>query len=550
MTSYTLPESLHVEPVPERTAVLVASGDLRLSADQAGWSIQAKMEADLEKAFNAQGWSLKRAHPYDPGEKHGFISSQRMGMNVFRGIHPDAPLVVAEAVWQYSYHVLAGLRAHRGPILTVANWSGSAPGLVGMLNLNGSLTKMGVAYSTLWSKDFTDDFFLQGLQQWLKEGKVTHKLDHVRALDPDALPETEKALGETMAEQIRTEKAIMGIFDEGCMGMYNAIIDDEYLNPLGIYKERLSQSALLAEMNKVSGVESDQVREWLEAKGMTFHTGSDEATELTDRQIRGQLKMYIAATRLADFFGCDCIGIQYQQGLKDMAPASDLAEGLLNNVDRPPVYDPATGRKLFAGNAVVHFNEVDEGAGLDMLVTYRLWRQMGFPPETTLHDIRYGEHYRGDGLDAFVWVFLISGAIPPEHILGGYAGADSLRQPPDYFPLGGGTLRGVSKPGEIVWSRIYLEDGSLKADLGRGSAIALPKEETERRWAMTTPEWPIMHGVLHGVSRDQLMAKHKANHINVVYAPDAESADRALAAKAAMLNAMGIQVFLCGDVNL
>ena len=35
------------------------------------------------------------------------------------------------------------------------------------------------------------------------------------------------------------------------MGMYNAIIDDELLNPLGIYKERLSQSALVAEMGRV-----------------------------------------------------------------------------------------------------------------------------------------------------------------------------------------------------------------------------------------------------------------------------------------------------------
>ena len=32
------------------------------------------------------------------------------------------------------------------------------------------------------------------------------------------------------------------------MGMYNAIVDDELLNPLGIYKERLSQSALVAGM--------------------------------------------------------------------------------------------------------------------------------------------------------------------------------------------------------------------------------------------------------------------------------------------------------------
>ena len=50
------------------------------------------------------------------------------------------------------------LTTHRGPILTVANWSGQWPGLVGMLNLNGSLTKAGVTYSTLWSEDFTDDY--------------------------------------------------------------------------------------------------------------------------------------------------------------------------------------------------------------------------------------------------------------------------------------------------------------------------------------------------------------------------------------------------------
>ena len=72
---------------------------------------------------------------------------------------PKRPVIVAEAVWQYSHHVLSGLITHRGPILTVANWSGTWPGLVGMLNLNGSLTKAGVKYSTLWSEDFTDEYF-------------------------------------------------------------------------------------------------------------------------------------------------------------------------------------------------------------------------------------------------------------------------------------------------------------------------------------------------------------------------------------------------------
>ena len=173
---------------------------------------------------------------------------------------------------------------------------------------------------------------------------------------------------------------------------------------------------------------------------------------------------------------------------------------------------------------------------------------MGLDPATTLHDIRWGEHFSGDGVDDYVWVFLISGAIPASHISGGYAGASSERQPPMYFRLGGGSLKGVSKPGEIVWSRVYVQGGALHVDIGRAHVVKLPDAETQRRWQLTSPQWPIMHAVLHGVSRDQLMGHHKANHIQVVYAPSAEEADKALAAKAAMFQAMGVHVHLCGDV--
>jgi L-fucose isomerase-like protein len=115
-----------------------------------------------------------------------------------------------------------------------------------------------------------------------------------------------------------------------------------------------------------------------------------------------------------------------------------------------------------------------------------------------------------------------------------------------YFRLGGGTIKGVSKPGEIVWSRVFVEDGELKMDLGRAESIELPAEETERRWKETTSQWPIMHAVLYGVSRDQFMARHKSNHIQVVYANSAKEADAALLAKAAMANAMGMHVAICG----
>lgn len=550
MDTYQLPTLETPATAGPNEVVLVASGDLRDAANKKCWPAQHTMEQQLTAALADEGYTVRRGHPFDPELQHGFIWNQRMGMDVFKNIHPDAPLIVAEAVWQYSHHVLAGLRDHRGPILTVANWSGQWPGLVGMLNLNGSLTKMGVRYSTLWSVNFKDDFFRNGLRQWLREGRVTHDAGHVRDLEVAALPVAERALGEALAAQLKRDKAIIGIFDEGCMGMYNAIIDDELINACGIYKERLSQSALVAAMRDVRDDEANAAREWLEARGMRFITGVNEETELTDDQIREQLKMYIAAVRIAKAFSCAAVGIQYQQGLKDMAPASDLAEGLLNNVERPPVFDKANGEELFAGHALPHFNEVDEGAAVDALVTNRIWTAMGFDPATTLHDIRWGEHYTGQGVDDFVWVFEISGAAPASHFIGGYAGAVSERQTPMYFRLGGGTLKGISKPGEIVWSRVYVMDGGLHADMGRATVVALPREETERRWQSTSPEWPIMHAVLHGVSRDQMMARHKANHLSVAYAPSAAQADKALAAKAAMLNKMGVAVHLCGQLNV
>jgi hypothetical protein len=550
--------------------LLIASGDLRLSANQVCWPAQRDVEQKLTAAFAQKGVKLVRAHAYDEKLKHGFISSQRQGMDVFMNIHPQARLVFATAAWQYSHHVLPGLRSHQGPILTVANWSGQWPGLVGLLNLNGSLVKAGKPFSSIWSKDFTDAYFQNALDEWLRDGTITHDLSHVHPLDQSKLPAASARLGADLAAALKHRKAIMGVFDEGCMGMYNAIIDDELLNPAGIFKERLSQSALVAKMRTVSDAEAQAVYGWLVAKGVKFAFGKDSATELTLDQVLDQCRMYIAAVRIAHEFGCDAVGIQYQQGLKDMVPASDLAEGMLNNSDRPPVH--AVGKsdgnraELYAGEPLPHFNEVDECAGVDALVTNLCWKALGLDPSTTLHDVRWGEHYKGPGsndpkngaassdngvansenLDAFVWLLQISGAAPANHFAGGYAGAVSERQPAMYFPLGGGSLKGVGKPGEIVWSRVFVEGGALHVDLGRGTVVSLPAAETERRWRETTIQWPIVHAILHGVSQNQMMARHRANHVNIAYAPSADLADKALATKASMFAELGVKVHLCG----
>src|SRR4029079_15247473 len=160
--------------------------------------------------------------------------------------------------------------------------------------------------------------------------------------------------------------------------------------------------------------------------------------------------------------------------------------------------------------------------------------------------LRWGDFDKSGTVADYVWVFLISGSAPPAHFINCWGGASSERQPAMYFRLGGGTLKGVSKPGEIVWSRVFVEDGQLKMDLGRAGVVELPEAETQRRWQATPPQWPIMHAVTYGVSRDQMMARHKANHIQVAYATSADEADRALLAKAAMANEMGISVYPCG----
>lgn len=532
-------------PSKDKAIYLFASGDSRESANITCWPAQTDMEAALKRECEALGYDLKRAHPVDPEKGHGFLASQREGMNAVASIPKNAKVIVAEAVWQYSHHILPGLTTHDGDILTVANWSGQWPGLVGMLNLNGSLTKAGIPYSTLWSDDFTDDFFRTSLSNWLETGIIAHDSSHLAKYDPEHTTGEGKRLAVEIADDLRKAKSIMGVFDEGCMGMFNAIIPDELLMPLGVFKERLSQSALYHETLQVSDSEASEVYRWLLSKGLKFHLGTDEKTELTEKQVLTQCRMYVAAVRMADAFDCETIGIQYQQGLKDILPASDLVEGILNNSDRPPVRRN-DGTIIRPGIPVTHFNEVDECAGLDALLIQRVHSTLGQPLETTLHDIRWGDYDHSGSTDDFVWVLEISGAAPPEHHLGGWAGSDVMRQPAMYFPSGGGTLSGVAKPGEIIWSRLFVQDQRLHMDIGLGKAIELPERETLRRREGTTREWPIMHAVLNDISRDQMMGRHKSNHIQVVYSHSPDDARHALAVRAHLAHELGINVSVAG----
>src|SRR5258708_30445603 len=115
--------------------VVIASGDLRLSANQKCWPAQQRVEAAVMNAIRRAGRAVERGHPFDSVKEHGFIDSQKYGMEGFRNIPRTPPLIGGGAVWQYNPPLLRGLYSDQGPNLTDASWSGELPGFGGMLNL-------------------------------------------------------------------------------------------------------------------------------------------------------------------------------------------------------------------------------------------------------------------------------------------------------------------------------------------------------------------------------------------------------------------------------
>lgn len=538
------PEPARLTPGADQV-LFVTNADLRESANVVCWPVEAKYEALLARALGDLGKSALRAHPFKADRGHGFIASQREGSDVFATIDPDAPVIVLLTAWQYSHHIASCLARHKGPVLLLANFDGTWPGLVGMLCMAGSLTALGKSYSRLWSETFDDALFRDGLKAWLETGRIDHDLSHLTRIDASH-PAMRSAAGEIGARVARwslNRKEIIGLFDAYCMGMMNGVFPLKALAGIGVPMEALSQSDLLVEMAKVPQALREDCLAFYETRGMAFQWGDDPASELTRDQALEQCAMLIALARFVDRFGLTAVGVQYQQGLARACAASDFAEGAIGSSERFPI--PAEdGRIIRPGKPIPCINEVDMGAAIPQVLLFRLLDSLGLPSETTLHDVRWGSEYEG----VFYWDFEISGSVPFEHLKGGIAGAKGYRQPAMYFPAGGSTIAGQCKAGRLIWARAHYEGVTVHMHVGTATAVELPQAEFERRLAATTKEWPLLNCVLDGVSRDQLMASHQSNHITVAYVEEARLADvfRAFVAQALT---HGVALHVAGDAR-
>ena len=251
-----------------KTVFLVSNGDYRDPACVAGWPLQQQTLQATQKALKKLGWNTVILPEYDSRRRHGFITRQCEGTAVFSKIDPEAPVIVVLNIWAYAHHVCGPLQTHRGPILLLANFDGTWPGLVALLNHSASLDRLNVRHSRLWSESFSDDpVFMKKLAEWIETGQVKHDTRHLVDGAKLKLKANATQFGEQIAKTILTERCIMGQFDPGCMGMLNAVMDPAKLGSRGMPIEYLNQSDLVAEMNLVDDREAQKCLDWLIRKG-------------------------------------------------------------------------------------------------------------------------------------------------------------------------------------------------------------------------------------------------------------------------------------------
>jgi hypothetical protein len=325
---------------------------------------------------------------------------------------------------------------------------------------------------------------------------------------------------------------------------------------------------------------------WMVDRGFQLRLGDNPEVDITDRMVVDSGRMYAANTRwVYGEMRADAATIAFQTGMNPVSSSSDLPEAMGNAVIRPPVLDKA-GDVIRPGRDASLYNEADVPMLLSNLYHGELWRAAGQDPAlaqllgaqaaaalkdprwavATGHDVRWGSMadcpdgsatYTGGrpikDLDAFITALNLSGNMPVEHTPAGmdnldrpYSDVKGSRHAWKYFPVGGICTEALARPGEGVWSRIYMLGREKHIDIGRFGAVNLSEGETERIWGSVSRNWPLMEAVMYGVSRDELMAGHMSNHISVSYAPDAQSANGLMFALAGMTDALGYQVHLCG----
>ena len=471
-------------------------GDYRPRPNELAMPLVEESTRQLERALDRLGRRHRRVEgmltkPHESIERLGPI---------------DEPLIGVYAHWVYGPHTTDGVVGKDSPLLLASNFSGTWPGLVGLLNTAACLESVDRRASRAWTdaEDWSrDDAFMEHLSTWCSTGQVKYPIGALH--EPPPTPISAADIAARVHDEFRRRRALILMLGDTSMGMINGYFGPRWLSRVGFAEHKVDQAWIIERGKDVAPKRIDDALAFVRDRGVTFHYGIEGAQDYDANATREQLRDYLAVLDLVKEFRADCIGWQYQLGLIRSRPPSDFAEGLFNSTCRPESN----------GDTIVDATEADQGNVLPMEMMKRLLQAKGLHQAVFFHDIRWGGEHEG----RFLWVLLnsgSSGAYAFNHDPDSLRGVHSYRQPSTYFPVPGGTFAGESLPGAVTWSRAYLSGGELWMDIGRGDVVALPADKRDAWWKGTTREWPFMAADLR-IGRDTLMAHYLSNHIAVAY---------------------------------
>ncbi|GJL95940.1 MAG: L-fucose isomerase [Hyphobacterium sp.] len=471
-------------------------GDYRPTPNALALEQVEQATRQLEKSLDRLGCRHKRVE--------GMITKPNESINKLSAI--DEPMIGVYAHWVYGPHTVDGVVGKDSPLLLASNFSGTWPGLVGLLNTGACLEMVDRKASRIWTDadDWCeDDAYMPRLEEWVDKGDITYSASALAK--PPAAPLQAQSIADNVSAAMRTRRPLALMLGDTSMGMTNGYFGPRLLSQIGFSEHKVDQAWIIERGKSITIKRIDDAFSFVNDKGVTFHYGEAGAEDFCADATREQLRDYLAVLDLVEEFEADCIGWQYQLGLINSRPPSDFAEGLLNSVCRPESN----------GDVIADATEADQGNLIPMEMMKRLLKEKGLHQAVFFHDIRWGDEVDG----RFIWLLLnsgSSGAYAFNHDPDSLKGVHSYRQPSAYFPIPGGAFSGESLPGQITWARAHLSGGELWMDIGRGDVVQLEPALRDQWWNSTTPQWPFMAADLQ-MSRDTLMAHYMSNHVAVAY---------------------------------
>ncbi len=497
-------------------------GDYRSRPNEVALDGVRKTTVQLEGALKKLGRPFYRvegflSRPHESIEKLGPVEDPAIGVFVH---------------WVYGPHTTDGVVGKESPLLLASNFSGTWPGLVGLLNTGACLESVGRKFSRIWTSadDWsTDEIFMARLDEWCTTGRVAYpesEISYHAAVSTEA-----NQLAKRVADEIRRRRILALMLGDTSMGMINGYFGPRLLNKHGFTEHKVDQAWIIARGRDISQKRIEDAYAFVKAKGVVFHYRDKEAEDFDENCTKEQLRDYLAVLEMLKEFKADCLGWQYQLGLIPLRPPSDFAEGLFNSACRPESN----------GDTVATATEADQGNVVPMEMMKRLLKAKGLHQAVMFHDVRWG----GDHDGRFLWVLLNSGscgAFAFNHDPNTLQGVHSYRQPRMYFPTPGGTFAGESLPGQVTWARCYIKSGELWMDIGKGDVEKLPPQKRDAWWEGTTRQWPFMATYM-GITQETLMAHYLSNHVAVAYGD-------IFSEMVALSQALGFKVRILGASNM